>query len=52
MYFYFNISILNKRKRTTSAKILGMFHEMIERLLESHISVIVNTNAKNWLFLH
>ena len=52
MYFHFNISILNKRKRATSAKILGVFHEMIERVLESHVIVIVNTNAKNRLFLH
>ena len=52
MYFHFNISILNKRKRTTPAKILGVFHEMIERRLVSQISVIANTNAKNGLVLH
>ncbi len=51
MYFHFNISILNKRKRRTPAKILGVFQEMIERRLVSQISVIANTNAKTGSFI-
>ncbi len=53
LFSHQNISILNKREGSAfTASVVTMFHKMIERCLVPHISVVVNTNSKNWFFLH